>query len=133
MSNTEKVSVNMNIGTLSQIDLLVDQGYYSDRSDFINQSVREALNLKQDKIKAEEKYYDKWDFFWFMGVRVMLRNELEQIKEIGHKKMIKGPCMSRPVCWWRKINCSSGWSRIQIGLEALGDWRCRKGRDTVLA
>ena len=54
MSNTEKVSVNMNIGTLSQIDLLVDQGYYSDRSDFINQSVREALNLKQERIKAEE-------------------------------------------------------------------------------
>ena len=53
MSNTEKVSVNMNIGTLSQIDLLVDQGYYSDRSDFINQSVREALNLKQERIRLK--------------------------------------------------------------------------------
>lgn len=90
MSNTEKVSVNMNIGTLSQIDLLVDQGYYSDRSDFINQSVREALNLKQERIKAEEEYFDKWNFFWFMGVRVMSRNELEKIKENGHKKTIKG-------------------------------------------
>ena len=29
---SEKVSVNMNVGTLSQIDLLVDLGYYSNRS-----------------------------------------------------------------------------------------------------
>ena len=90
MNNTEKVSVNMNIGTLSQIDLLVDQGFYSDRSDFINQSVREALNLKQEKIKAEEELFDKLNFIWFMGVRVMLRNELEQIKKIRQKKAIKG-------------------------------------------
>ena len=33
--SSEKVSVNMNVGTLSQIDLLVDLGYYSNRSDFI--------------------------------------------------------------------------------------------------
>lgn len=90
MSNTEKVSINMNIGTLSQIDLLVDQGYYSDRSDFINQSVREALNLKQEKIKAEEEHYDKWNFIWFVGVRIMNKNELEQTKKIGHKKTVKG-------------------------------------------
>ena len=32
---------NMIIGTLSQIDLLVDQGFYSNRSDLINQAVRE--------------------------------------------------------------------------------------------
>ena len=43
METSEKVSVNMNIATLSQIDLLVDKGYYSNRSDFINQSVRQAL------------------------------------------------------------------------------------------
>lgn len=32
----EKVSVNINSTTLSEIDLLVDNGYYSNRSDFIN-------------------------------------------------------------------------------------------------
>ena len=33
---SEKVSVNINSSTLSSIDLLVDYGYYSNRSDFIN-------------------------------------------------------------------------------------------------
>ena len=39
MSNesfSEKVSVNINTSTLSSIDLLVDNGYYSNRSDFIH-------------------------------------------------------------------------------------------------
>ena len=48
--NSEKVSVNMNVGTLSQIDVLVDLGYYSNRSDFINQAVRQAIDQKQSII-----------------------------------------------------------------------------------
>ena len=80
----------MNIGTLSQIDLLVDQGFYSNRSDLINQAVREYLNTKQEKIRAEEENYDKWDFFWFMGIRVMLENELEAVKKQGRQKEIRG-------------------------------------------
>lgn len=46
-SYTEKVSVNINTSTLSSIDLLVDNGYYSNRSDFINQAVREGLQKHQ--------------------------------------------------------------------------------------
>ena len=90
MENTEKVSVNMNIGTLSQIDLLVDRGFYSNRSDFINQAVREQLQQKQDQIRAEEENYDKRDFFWFMGIRALLKNELETIKNQGRQKEIRG-------------------------------------------
>lgn len=41
---TEKVSVNMNTSVLSSIDLPVDNGYYSNRSDFINYAVRAALD-----------------------------------------------------------------------------------------
>ena len=44
---TEKVSVNINTATLSTIDLLVDNGYYSNRSDFINQAVRAELRRQQ--------------------------------------------------------------------------------------
>ena len=47
---SEKVSVNMNSSTLSSIDLLVDNGYYSNRSDFINQAVRTALQQHQSTI-----------------------------------------------------------------------------------
>lgn len=36
---SEKTSVNINTATLSSIDILVDNGYYSNRSDFINQAL----------------------------------------------------------------------------------------------
>ena len=90
MDNTEKVSVNINIGTLSQIDLLVDQGFYSNRSDFINQAVREYLNGKQEQIRAEEENYDKYNFVWFIGLRGLTKSELELVKKQGHKKEIRG-------------------------------------------
>ncbi len=47
---SEKVSVNINSSTLSSIDLLVDHGYYSNRSDFINQALREGLQKHQNTI-----------------------------------------------------------------------------------
>ena len=47
---TEKVSVNINSSTLSAIDLLVDNGYYSNRSDFINQALRESLDRNQSTL-----------------------------------------------------------------------------------
>lgn len=43
----EKVSVNINSATLSGIDLLVDNGYYSNRSGFINQALGSALQQHQ--------------------------------------------------------------------------------------
>ena len=90
MEKMEKVSVNMNIGTLSQIDLLVDQGFYSNRSDFINQAVRESLNQKQDRINEVKNSYDKWNFIWFLGIRTLQYQELLKIKEDGNKKTITG-------------------------------------------
>ena len=90
MEKTEKVSVNMNIGTLSQIDLLVDQGFYSNRSDFINQAVREALNQKQDRIKEASADHDKWNFIWFLGLRKIQMGELQQIKDQNNTKVISG-------------------------------------------
>ncbi|MBR4461708.1 MAG: hypothetical protein IKS51_03930 [Erysipelotrichaceae bacterium] len=90
MEKTEKVSVNMNIGTLSQIDLLVDQGFYSNRSDFINQAVRECLNQKQDRINEVRNNHDKMNFIWFLGVCNLQAQELMQIKQNNNTKTISG-------------------------------------------
>ena len=90
MEKTEKVSVNMNIGTLSQIDLLVDQGFYSNRSDFINQAVRECLNQKQERINEVSNNHDKMNFIWFLGVYNLQAQELMQIKQNNNTKTISG-------------------------------------------
>ena len=88
--SSEKVSVNMNVGTLSQIDLLVDLGYYSNRSDFINQSVRQALDQKQSIIENETHRHRESKGEWFIGIYVFSEDQLISAKEKGKKIKVGG-------------------------------------------
>ena len=68
---SEKVSVNINSSTLSGIDLLVDNGYYSNRSDFINQALRNTLQNQQstlDRIIEKKEASVTEENPWFIGV-----------------------------------------------------------------
>lgn len=93
-SFSEKVSVNINTSTLSSIDLLVDNGYYSNRSDFINQAVREGLQKHQNtldriidaQISSNNKNYN----MWFIGVSGLEKSEIEHAKACGKEMTIKG-------------------------------------------
>ncbi|MBR1585658.1 MAG: hypothetical protein IJ662_08975 [Clostridia bacterium] len=90
MDSTEKVSVNMNIATLSQIDLLVDLGYYSNRSDFINQSVRQTLEQKHDIVEHEMNRHRAYQEEWFMGIYGFTEEQLRHAQEAGEKIKLKG-------------------------------------------
>ena len=91
---SEKVSVNMNVSTLSNIDLLVDNGYYSNRSDFINQAVRERLQSHQrtiDRIIDREiKDEGKPISSWFVGVYDIRREFVEESKAKGKTASVTG-------------------------------------------
>ena len=84
---SEKVSVNINTSTLSQIDILVDNGYYSNRSDFINQALREGLQKHQatlDRIiDRNMKTKEESPHRWFLGICSMGNDELEQAQKQG--------------------------------------------------
>ena len=88
--SSEKVSVNMNVGTLSRIDLLVDLGYYSNRSDFINQAVRQALDQKQSVIENEALRRRESNEDWFIGIYVFTEDQLVRAKEKGKKIKVGG-------------------------------------------
>ena len=90
MDSTEKVSVNMNIGTLSQIDLLVDLGYYSNRSDFINQSARQVLEQKRAIIEGEAQRHLSYNEEWFTGVYVFTAAQLRRARQAGKKIKVSG-------------------------------------------
>ena len=90
MDSTEKVSVNMNIGTLSQIDLLVDLGYYSNRSDFINQSVRQVLEQKRAIIEGETQRHLSYNENWFTGICVFTEEQLQHVRVSGQKIKLRG-------------------------------------------
>ncbi len=89
----EKVSVNINTSTLSEIDLLVDNGYYSNRSDFINHALR--LALKEDRstidriIEKNTKSCCK-ESNWFIGVYGFTAKEIEELYAAGEKFALSG-------------------------------------------
>ena len=91
-SYTEKVSVNVNTSTLSQIDLLVDNGYYSNRSDFINQAVREALNHQRGTIEGIVRRQEEKSGRggWFIGVSGFTAKEIAQMHAEGETLTMTG-------------------------------------------
>lgn len=86
----EKVSVNMNAATLAQIDLLVDLGYYFNRSNFINEAVNMALREKQnviDRIVDQQVTSQK---LFFIGVTKLESYDLLGWKACNQKQRISG-------------------------------------------
>lgn len=96
MSNenlSEKVSVNINTSTLSRIDLLVDNGYYSNRSDFINQAVRELLREERsviDGIIERNAHPRNGETGWFIGISGLTAKEVEAMYQAGEKIKLLG-------------------------------------------
>lgn len=90
---SEKVSVNINSSTLSSIDLLVDNGYYSNRSDFINQALRNSLQQHQttlDRIIDNNLNTAGTENPWFIGVYGLEASDLEKLYDQGTKVHIRG-------------------------------------------
>lgn len=50
MVDTEKVTVNLNIVDLGKIDMLVDEGFYNNRADFLRTAIRNEIALHRHQI-----------------------------------------------------------------------------------
>ena len=51
MADTEKITINMSVVDLGQIDLLVEEGFYSNRTDFIRTAIRHQLLRHDTELK----------------------------------------------------------------------------------
>ena len=51
MADTEKITINLSVVDLGRIDLLVEQGFYSTRTDFIRTSIRNQLDTHTNTIE----------------------------------------------------------------------------------
>ncbi len=89
---SEKVSVNINSSTLSQIDLLVDNGYYSNRSDFINQALRESLQRQRSVVDriVGERLESSEGRSWFIGVFFLDAPAVEALLREGRPSTVSG-------------------------------------------
>ncbi|SHG55701.1 CopG family transcriptional regulator [Ornithinibacillus halophilus] len=76
MAETEKITINSNVVDLGKIDLLVEQGFYSNRTDFIKTSIRNQLTSHSRDIDhvIEEKSYA-------IGIVHYSRKNLENLLE----------------------------------------------------
>jgi Arc/MetJ-type ribon-helix-helix transcriptional regulator len=50
MPDTEKITINLGSVDLGKIDLLVEEGLYSNRTDFIRTAIRNLLDKHQDVV-----------------------------------------------------------------------------------
>ena len=78
VAESEKITINMNVVDLGKVDLLVDQGFYSNRTDFIRTSIRSQLDTHADEVKeiVIRKSY-------IVGVVNYGRKELEKLRDSG--------------------------------------------------
>lgn len=50
-ADTEKITINLGLVDLGQIDLLVQEGFYSNRTDLIRTAIRNQLNAHAEALK----------------------------------------------------------------------------------
>jgi Arc/MetJ-type ribon-helix-helix transcriptional regulator len=51
VGDTEKLTINLGVVDLGQIDLLVQEGFYSNRTDLIRTAIRNQLALHADQVQ----------------------------------------------------------------------------------
>lgn len=52
VAETEKITINLNVVDLGKIDLLVDEGFYTNRTDFIRTAIRKELDEQKIYIES---------------------------------------------------------------------------------
>jgi Arc/MetJ-type ribon-helix-helix transcriptional regulator len=84
MADTEKITINLNPVELGQIDLLVQEGFYSNRTDFIRSAIRRQLETH--KIEVKESVTRR---AMVIGVLHYSRKDLEKSQAEGARHIIK--------------------------------------------
>ena len=83
-SDTEKITINLGFIDLGTIDLLVKEGFYSNRTDLIRTAIRNQLSAHADVVKKSVIRQTLE-----LGLRHYDRKDLEAVKATGEMLRIK--------------------------------------------
>jgi Arc/MetJ-type ribon-helix-helix transcriptional regulator len=77
-ADTEKITINLGFVDLGHVDLMVQEGFYSNRTDFIRTAIRNQLDRHADVVKQStaRKSLD-------LGLRTYSREDLETVRRAG--------------------------------------------------
>src|ERR671916_2736174 len=84
MSETEKITINLGLVDLGQIDLLVQEGFYSNRTDFIRTAIRNQLTKHADEVRQTVARKTL-----VLGLQHYTRRDLEAVREAGEMLEIR--------------------------------------------
>src|SRR5258708_11412754 len=80
---TEKITINLGLVDLGQIDLLVQEGFYSNRTDFIRTAIRNQLATHAEVVKQTVARKTL-----VLGLQHYTREDLEAMRAAGEKLQI---------------------------------------------
>ena len=84
MSETEKITINLGLVDLGQVDLLVQEGFYSNRTDFIRTAIRNQLRTHADEVRQTVARKTL-----VLGLEHYARRDLEAVREAGETLEIR--------------------------------------------
>lgn len=84
MSETEKITINLGLVDLGQVDLLVQEGFYSNRTDFIRTAIRNQLSTHADTVRQTVARKTM-----VLGLQHYTRQDLEEVRATGETLEIK--------------------------------------------
>jgi Arc/MetJ-type ribon-helix-helix transcriptional regulator len=78
LPDTEKITINLGFVDLGQVDLMVQEGFYSNRTDFIRTAIRNQLERHAEVVRhsTARKSLD-------LGLRNYSREDLETARRAG--------------------------------------------------
>ncbi len=83
IEKTEKITINLGPVDLGQIDLLVQEGFYSNRTDFIRTAIRNQLTTHAEVVKRTVARKTL-----VLGLQHYTRQDLEAVRASGEKLQI---------------------------------------------
>ena len=83
-ADNEKITINLGYVDLGRIDLLVHEGFYSNRTDFIRTAIRNQLTVQGDAVATSIDRH-----MLELGLRDISRDDLESARRAGETLHIK--------------------------------------------
>ena len=78
VDRSEKITINVGLVDLGQIDLLVDEGFYANRTDFIRTAIRRQLESRADAVNDTVARRTL-----ILGTQHLSRRDLEELRDAG--------------------------------------------------
>jgi Arc/MetJ-type ribon-helix-helix transcriptional regulator len=83
-ADSEKITINLGYVDLGQIELLVQEGFYSNRTDFIRTAIRNQIERHAEAVRSSVTRRKA-----VLGLRVFTRADLEQSRDKGERLDIR--------------------------------------------